>query len=364
MTTKRFLTAISFCFTILGIGHAYAADDTYVVSYTNGRNDVGFFNLVDNGTTFQAGQRFFFTSSARIGTTSPKIDYIVNHGWEIRIYHTFAASNGLPIYGIAKFVWETGQLEPPLLPVPALMIGRFDVLNIFTDRTLISKRNTNDISSAFVDRTTGAPAARKSVFSNVNFRDFVFGATISRDGRAAAQCLAKLQGSTFVNQIRTRKILEGGGIGTPYVIPSDVPAYTPTITNTNYLGVQTRLLAYRVFRNFGTPTQQSRILTQQLNGTTLQPIEAVKQFTNFAKAPQFVPETAHSVVLGQNGRFIIYTSYNSACKKQIMFIQRLRTNTGDKIGPPQVLFGCGSLVNIPVGYYGIDVEFFNLGDFI
>jgi hypothetical protein len=341
------------------IGLAYAGGE-YVVTYTNGRNDVGFFDLFDDGTTFQAGQRFFFTSSARIGTTSPKITY--ENGWKVRIHHTFAASNALPVYGIAKFNRQTG-LEPPLLPVPAFVIGRFDVLNLFTGRTLNSKRNTNDISSALLDPTTGAPRAGKSVFNNVNAGDIVFGATISRDGQAAVQGLAKLQGPALVNQIRTRTVLDGRGTGTSNVISSGVVAYTPTITNRSASGAF-RLLAYRVFRNIGTPTQQSQILTQQLNEATLQPIGVAKQFTNFAKALQFGPETAHSVALAQDGRFIIYTRYNSACKKEIMVIQRLGPRTGNKIGPPKVLFGCGSLANIPVGYYGIDVELFNLGDFI
>lgn len=366
--TKRFLTLISLCFTLLITGAAYCAGEHYVVSYTNGRNDVGFFDLIDNGTTFQRGQRSFFTSSARIGTTSPEIICEGGEGvdlceFKVKIHHTFAASNGLPIYGIAKFHWRTGQLEPPLVPVTAFGIGRFDVLNIFTGRILNSKRNTNDISSALLNPTTGAPGARKSVFNNVNAGDVVFGATISRDGRAAVQGLAKLQGPAFVNQIRTRTVLDGGGTGTPNVISSGVATYTPSITTRRALGAF-RLLAYRVFRNIGTPTQQSQILTQQLNETTLQPIGVAKQFTNFANAPQFGPETTHSVALAEDGRFMIYTRYNPACKKQIMVIQRLGPRTGNKIGPPKILFGCSSLANIPVGYYGIDVEEFRFGDFI
>lgn len=360
MTANRFLTIITLCFTLLSIGPAYAQNDfSYVVTYTNGRNDVGFFRLQVNGTTFKAGPRFFFTSSARIGTTSPQL-FGTYRDANVWVHHTFAGPNNEPIYGIAKFDFYTGQLLQ-LVPFPEFLIQRFDVLNIieqcctflhprqFPDRTLFSNRNTNDIFSARLNPVT-VPGATQFVFNNANDRDVVFGAAISRDGRAAVQGLRKLRGSAFVNQILTRKVLDGGGTGPLNVISSGVAAYSPTISNT-------RLLAYRIFQNFGKANQQSQILTQRLNNRTLQPIGAAKQITNFARAPRFGRETAHSVALAETGDFMIYTLYNSACKKEIMYIQPLDPNTGNKIGPPKILKGCNSLANIPVGYYGIDLAF-------
>src|SRR5262245_52569721 len=107
MNTIRFPAKIVLVLLILYAGTAFA-DGTYIVSYTNGRNDVGFFQLTDNGTTFTAGTRFFVTGNTRIGTTSPQL-IKVNGVSQVWVHHTFMGSGLLPVYGIAKFL-QTGQL--------------------------------------------------------------------------------------------------------------------------------------------------------------------------------------------------------------------------------------------------------------
>src|SRR5262245_20889309 len=176
MITIRFLAKIFLVLLILNTGTAFA-DGTYVVTYTNGRNDVGFFQLTDSGTTFTAGTRFFVTTNTRIGTTSPRLINL-NGVSQVWVHHTFTGSGILPVYGIAKFVLQTGQLVR-LQPVPNFLIQRFDVLNITGPccfgsgqaRTLNSKRGTLDISTALLNANTGVPGARKIVFNNAETGD-------------------------------------------------------------------------------------------------------------------------------------------------------------------------------------------------
>jgi hypothetical protein len=358
MVMNRFLIIANVCLILAGIGFAYGAG-SYVVSATDGLNDVAGVVLNDNGSAFTLGRPFFFASSARIGTTSPQI-VTVNGVQKVWIHHTFLGPNNLPVYGIAKYDLATGQLEA-LLPVPRFLISRLDVLNIFTspNRTLNSKRNTNDIFSALLNPASGAPGARKSVFNNVTASDVVFGATISRDGKFSVESVQHLQS----RMIQSRKVLSGGGAGLANVLSTDVVGYSPTITDTLgtaapaaalHASATFRLLAYRVFRNFGTANQQSQILTQQLDDTTGQAIGTPKPLTNFVKAPQFGPQSTHSVALAQDGSFILYTVNSSACKKEIMVIQRLGAS-GNKVGPPKTLFGCTQLSTIPIGLFGMDV---------
>jgi hypothetical protein len=359
----RFIKILIISLVLSGIGTVHASG-TYILTATDGQNVVAGVMLTDTGTTFTIGRPFLFISSAKIGTTSPQI-VTVNGVQKVWIHHTFLSSANLPVYGIAKFDLTTGQLEA-LIPVPGFLISRLDILNIFadSDRSLTSKKNTNDVFSALLNPSSGIPGARKSVFNNVPPSDVVFGATISRDGKLSVQSVQHTEGSNITRVIQAKKVLNGGGSGSPSGISSNVVGYSPAITDAlgtsapggtpSHTSSTFRLLAYRVFRNFGTANQQSQILIQQVNDVTGFPIGAARALTNFVKAPQFGLESSHSIAFAQDGTFILYTTFNSGCQKNILIAQRLNAS-GNKAGPSQVLAGCNQLASNPLGLYGMDI---------
>jgi hypothetical protein len=63
----------------------------------------------------------------------------------------------------------------------------------------------------------------------------------------------------------------------------------------------------------------------------------------------------HSVALGPNGDFAIFSAFSTACQKEILRFQRLNANTGAKIGAPVTLIDCAAFSGSIFGAYAVDL---------
>ncbi len=115
----------------------------------------------------------------------------------------------------------------------------------------------------------------------------------------------------------------------------------------------TRYLAYRNFRQPGTPESQSQVVIQNVEATTGKPQGSSRAITKFARAMNVSAEKLQSIAISPDGKLILYTAWNNTCKKQILLARRLAN--GSSVGEPKVIVGCGQLEEYPVGIYGINI---------
>lgn len=363
MKSRIVLSFTILCVIAVGFESVVEAIGDYAFTYTNGQNHVAFQVIRDTGTAFQLRQGGFFTSSTPIGTTSPRL--VTESGVQkVWVYHTF--SNPVTrrsVYGIAKFNLSTGQLETTV-PVPNFSITGFYPLVVFSDgtQTRSMSTRTNDLITAILSQS-GPPGPKKNAIIN-DAQNALVTAEVPRDGAWIFQSVQKGQGTTLVRQIQARKLVAGGGSGAVKSFSDNVTVYSLNASNaieTSFAGgskpaALVRWLAGRVFRNLGLSNQQSQIRVQQLDDATGNPIGQPRPFTNFQLALNGLAESFPSVAMAEDGSFIIYTLWNSACSKQILVVRRFNPRTGNPVGPQKILVNCSGLTNIAVpGFYGIDI---------
>jgi hypothetical protein len=121
--------------------------------------------------------------------------------------------------------------------------------------------------------------------------------------------------------------------------------------------VQIKVIVTRVFRNVWTANQQSQIQIQILDASNAQPLGPAKALTNFVAAPNGTAEVFASLALPPNADLVLYTTFSSACRQQILKAQQINPTTGSKVGGPRVLVGCAQLPprTASVGVYGLDI---------
>jgi hypothetical protein len=352
MSTIRFLS-ITF-FVLIAIATCSAEATDYIISFTDGSNRVGYFVLKSNGASITALKPVSFKANARIGTTTP---YKLNN--DVLVHHTSTTANGKPIYAVAVFDFLGSTLKQNLSFQNFGIFG-FYPLKVYgiQPRTMYAK-TANDTSSALLSGSGTPAGAKKPIFNNPTASDLLFGADVSKDGNWAVQTVSKEQGFLRQNQIHIRRVSNGGGTGAVGVVTISHRTYSPSLSgpiptsgapNTIF-----RWLGFRVFVNQTLFDQDSAVYIGKIDDKIGRLFGPLKLVSSVLPAPQSSAESFPSVLVSPDGTFVIYTAYNNSCKKQILILQRINPQTGDKVGPQKTLIGCGQLTNIAIGLYGIDI---------
>jgi hypothetical protein len=135
-------------------------------------------------------------------------------------------------------------------------------------------------------------------------------------------------------------------------------AVGPTATSPGIAGIPNNLafLLYRIHRQQGNAIQSSILLQQmQLQGNSFVTTGTPKTIAPFTTTGAAGAENVHSVALGPNGDFAIFSAFSTACQKEILRFQRLNANTGAKIGAPVTLIDCAAFSGSIFGAYAVDL---------
>jgi hypothetical protein len=62
-----------------------------------------------------------------------------------------------------------------------------------------------------------------------------------------------------------------------------------------------------------------------------------------------------NVAVSNDAGSVIYTSYDAACKKDVLWYQKVNPTTGSKVGGRTPLINCASLANAPFGIHAVDL---------
>jgi hypothetical protein len=237
--------------------------------------------------------------------------------------------------------------------------------NIFFDNpqrcVFISDTNApaarNDYVVYKLDAEDQPTSAKKVIFSNPSSKT-ALGASAAPDGGMAVQLIADSKSWTM----STRRLKNGIPIAAPssWTVPA-YSGYSPDISNaidinTGSAGASAariRYLVFRTFRNVSTTSQQSQIMIQTIDDATGKPLNDPTPVTNFAKAFQAGAEAIQSIAIAPDAKFMLFTVYSDACKKQIL--KQVNLVNGEVAGGAKTIANCSGLAASPAGIVGVDI---------
>ncbi len=236
-----------------------------------------------------------------------------------------------------------------------------DSISAAPNRLFTTGPNTAALKNDYVAYVLNADdfptTAKKVIFTNPTTKTSL-GGSVAPDGGMAVQLIADSSTWTLI----TRKLKDGVPIAAPF--SWTVPAYTGySLDITNTIEVNSgaagaslqpiRYIVFRAFRNVGTAGQASQILIQTIDDATGQPTGPARALTNFAPALQATAEAIQGDAISPDGKLLLFTSYASACKRQIAKIMALAN--GQRVGPIKTVVPCAGLAETPGGVIGLDM---------
>lgn len=340
-----------------------AANQTYIVSFVAGEPGLGLVTVTQTDTGSEAGPASITNIDRTMGSTAVLFAYI---GWDADIYFyvvaTYAGDVANPIK-IGQFLFNS-QLAPVSQTELPQSVGQFHPLHLFSVSTgtgtrLLSMGPFGTLGANDYVSYSWYGDKKKNIFVNpVNRSPGT--AAVSPDGALVSQMT--FEGLNHVGL--DRKLNDKGNLGGPptqWLNGNNFQGYSQSLSNpiqstqrgTAAPKTGTRYLAYRNFRQPGTPNSQSQVVIQNVDATTGQLQGPPRAITNFAKALNVDAEKFQSIAISPDGRLILYGAWNSGCKKQVLVARRLENGSG--VGTPKVIVGCGQLEKYKVGIYGINI---------
>ncbi len=155
---------------------------------------------------------------------------------------------------------------------------------------------------------------------------------------------------------KTKLTIPGGSsvnVVSGYLVTDDSGGTSPGAAG---ISVSPAFLLYRIQKQQGSKTSSS-ILLQLLNqnGNSFTQMGGPKTISPFSETKTPGQEYVHSVALSSNRQFVIFTSFNKTCGKEILKFQKINPNTGAKIGAPVELLECNDFSNSLFGAYAVDI---------
>lgn len=208
----------------------------------------------------------------------------------------------------------------------------------------------------------GAPGPQTVVFQ-LKRNSWMLGLDQAEDGKMIVAVTANTKSQRF---FQVRKLHPAGPIKV-----KQIPNHPLSLALSNPINVASnshsagpvagshRFLFFRDFPNWE-EFQSTRIVMQKIDDSTGKFIGPMKVFTTTTKNLNKVccvgDQFYQSVAVSPAADIIFYSDFDASCGKNVLKAQVFNPQKQTKIGQPQLLIGCGQLVNIfNDGIYGIDV---------
>lgn len=337
-----------------------AANQPYIVSFVAGEPGLGLVTVTQTDTGIQAGAASITPMGRTMGSTAVASFY---NGWDGDIYFeivaTYARAGTKPIE-IGSFSFDA-QLKETIGGGLGLFPGQYHPLHLSASLLLAPGSFGTSGANNYVSYYFFGSEVLKTVNIFVNPANLSLGtAAAAPDGGLVSQMTF-----TGLNHVGLDQKLKSNGDpagpSSQWLNVNDFQGYSQSLSNpiestsrgTAAPKAGTRYLAYRNFRQPGTSNSRSQVVIQNVDAKTGQLKGPPRAITNFAKALNVDAEKFQSIAISPDGRLILYSAWNSGCKKQVLVARRLAN--GSSVGKPKVVVGCRQLEEYPVGVYGINI---------
>ena len=330
---------------------AEAVTQTYAVTFVAGQTHLGLVYVTQNNKGIQTRRASITPMGKALGSTAVLAIY---NGWDadsyFEVFTMYAGDASKPLE-VGSFEFDNQLKKKSNLSVFSQIPGEYHPLHAFRIDNDINLLTTGTFGTSGANNYVSYPldGSTKKVFVNPANRS-PGTAAVSPDGALVSQMTFKKMNHIGL----VGKLINGKLSGSPFkwLNVNDFQGYSQSLSNP-IESTGTRYLAYRNFRQPGTSNSKSKVVIQNVDATTGQPLGSPRSITNFAKAINADAEKLQSIAISPDGGLILYTAWNDECKKQLLFARRLVK--ASSVGTPRVVVGCAQLENYQGGVYGINL---------